>query len=196
MSKAAVLTVTLLAGVLLLVGAGGTKTANDKRVTNSFVFHFKKQKEVDPNDCNKWRIVKGIRYYRATTWTYNWQAGSGLTRFSKWRPKHSCDFLTYLAVSARKKANAARHAFEIWFNRTYAKWNCIHNHEASWYGDNNPKYDGGLQMDDSFEESYGSDFIRLWGHNASNWPVWAQLRAAERAYASRGFYPWPTRAYC
>lgn len=198
MKYAAVLTV-IVAGVLA-VAAGGTKTASSevpRPPEKIFTVELQKEKKADKlHDCNKWKIVKGIRFYRSSTWTWNWMLGTNLARFSKWSPKHSCAFLHWLAISARKKSQKARKEFQAWFVYALAKWDCIHRHEASWYGDNNPTYDGGLQMDDSFESSYGSDFIRLWGHDASDWPVWAQLRAAERAFASRGFGPWPTRKYC
>jgi hypothetical protein len=193
--EAAVLT-AFVTGVFLLVGAGGTKTADaDKQhaVPIHLAIPSTTKKEAT---CNKWEIVKGIRFYRASTWMWQWQEGVGFSHMTKWRPKHSCEFLTYLAVRARERAHVAHQSFERWLGAMLAKWDCIHRHEASWYGDDNPTYDGGLQMDDGFEETYGSDFIRLWGHNASNWPVWAQLRAAERAFRTRGFGPWPTRHYC
>jgi hypothetical protein len=51
-------------------------------------------------------------------------------------------------------------------------------------------------MDAGFQSAYGSEFVARWGH-AGDWPVWAQLIAAERAYATRGFAPWPnTSAMC
>ena len=41
---------------------------------------------------------------------------------------------------------------------------------------------------------YGPDFVARWG-TADNWPAWAQLQVALRAYrAGRGFYPWPNTA--
>jgi len=180
----------------LLVGAGGTKTA-DADKNHAVPIHLTKPTTTKKEStCNKWEIVKGIRFYRASTWMWQWQQGTGYAHFTKWRAKHSCAFLGYLAVSARTRAHHARQSFEAWLHSMLAKWDCIHQHEASWYGDNNPTYDGGLQMDDQFESTYGSDFIKLWGHNASDWPVWAQIRAAERAYRTRGFNPWPTRQYC
>jgi len=49
-------------------------------------------------------------------------------------------------------------------------------------------------MDLTFQGSYGAEFLRRWG-TADNWPAWAQLQAAVRAYQSgRGFYPWPNTA--
>lgn len=73
---------------------------------------------------------------------------------------------------------------------------CIHSHEGSWTDPNAPYY-GGMQMDMSFQRSYGPEFLEAWG-TADNWPVSVQLAVAMRAYLSgRGFYPWPNTArYC
>lgn len=71
---------------------------------------------------------------------------------------------------------------------------CIHRYEGAWDENTGNGYYGGLQMDLSFQGSYGADFLRRWG-TADNWPPWAQLQAAVRAYQSgRGFYPWPNTA--
>jgi hypothetical protein len=48
-------------------------------------------------------------------------------------------------------------------------------------------------MDASFQSTYGPEFERRYGW-ASRWPVWAQLIAAERAYRTRGYNPWPNTA--
>lgn len=72
---------------------------------------------------------------------------------------------------------------------------CIHRYEGSWTDPAAP-YWGGLQMDISFQSTYGPEFLARWG-TADHWPVWAQLQAAERAVAVRGFTPWPNTArYC
>lgn len=203
MLRAAVLTATCCLLILVLMGSSswdGTKTAERGKPTLGLTPKGV-GKHQRSDKCNKWSIVKGIRFYRASTWMWQWQEGVRYERFTKWRPKHSCGFLSYLGKAARKKALVARRSFESWYSRTYAKWDCIHRHEAAWHGDNNPTYDGGLQMDSGFQNTYGSEFVRLWG-NASNWPIWAQLRAAERAYSgyngygARYFGPWPTRSYC
>ncbi|HEV7640610.1 MAG TPA: hypothetical protein VGO39_07085 [Gaiellaceae bacterium] len=71
---------------------------------------------------------------------------------------------------------------------------CIHHYEGAWSANTGNGYYGGLQMDLSFQASYGADFLRRWG-TAEAWPVWAQLQAAARAYQSgRGFSPWPNTA--
>lgn len=63
--------------------------------------------------------------------------------------------------------------------------------EGSWTANTGNGYYGGLQMDPSFQHSYGADFVARWG-TADNWPAWAQMTAGERAYRSgRGVGPWP-----
>ena len=71
---------------------------------------------------------------------------------------------------------------------------CIHHYEGGWDSNTGNGYYGGLQMDLGFQRSYGSDYLTRWG-TADNWPVWAQVSAAVRAYRSgRGFWPWPNTA--
>ena len=75
-----------------------------------------------------------------------------------------------------------------------AAFQCIHHYEGAWNANTGNGYYGGLQMDLTFQGSYGAEFLRRWG-TADNWPAWAQLQAAVRAYQSgRGFYPWPNTA--
>jgi hypothetical protein len=71
---------------------------------------------------------------------------------------------------------------------------CIHRFEGAWNANTGNGYYGGLQMDRSFQSRYGGDYMVRWG-TADNWPAWAQLQAAVRAYRSgRGFWPWPNTA--
>jgi hypothetical protein len=78
-----------------------------------------------------------------------------------------------------------------WLNDSFL---CIHHYEGAWSSNTGNGYYGGLQMDLTFQSIYGAEFLNRWG-TADNWPVWAQLRAAVRAYQSgRGFGPWPNTA--
>ena len=71
---------------------------------------------------------------------------------------------------------------------------CIHGYEGPWDARTGNGYYGGLQMDVPFQSLYGGDFLGRWG-TADNWPVWAQITTAVRAYQSgRGFFPWPNTA--
>jgi hypothetical protein len=75
-------------------------------------------------------------------------------------------------------------------------WLCIHHYEGAWNDPNGPYY-GGLQMDMTFQETYGASLLRRKG-TADHWTPLEQIWVAERAYRSgRGFYPWPNTArYC
>ena len=73
---------------------------------------------------------------------------------------------------------------------------CIHTYEGAWdaVSDTVPTYYGGLQMDASFEEAYGSDVLAYRGGHANVWPRHDQLMVAIRGYEVRGYTPWPTAA--
>lgn len=71
---------------------------------------------------------------------------------------------------------------------------CIHHHEGKWTSNTGNGYYGGLQMNMKFQLTYGSVFFGRWG-TADNWPVWAQVVVARRAYVNGlGFTPWPNTA--
>jgi hypothetical protein len=122
-----------------------------------------------------------------------------------WRKPRGCADARWLATVWEERARKAKRKLEKWkrwkqrqaalakSRALYEKWRCIHEHEAAWNANTGNGYYGGLQMDVSFMNAYGPEFIRRWGY-ANKWPVWAQLKAAERAYSSRGFDPWPNTA--
>lgn len=72
-------------------------------------------------------------------------------------------------------------------------WVCIHSHEAPNWRIADPPYYGGLQMDIGFQRSYGGAYLRSEG-TANHWTEQQQMLAAERAWKSRGFTPWPNTA--
>jgi hypothetical protein len=75
------------------------------------------------------------------------------------------------------------------------QWLCIHHYEGSWTDSGFPHW-GGLQMDLGFQRTYGPAEYRRYG-TADHWTPLEQMWAAERAWVSRGFYPWPNTArYC
>lgn len=92
-----------------------------------------------------------------------------------------------LTASAKQTPPWGNH----WLERAFA---CIHAHEGAW---NDPRapYWGGLQMDSSFQATYGAEFVRAFG-TADRWPASVQIAVAIRAWLSRGFGPWPTRRFC
>jgi hypothetical protein len=112
----------------------------------------------------------------------------------------SCAWARYAADEWVARAKAALRGHTRYLqslrseaHRLYAKWECIHQHEGAWNANTGNGYYGGLQMDMGFQSAYGSEHMARWG-TADRWPVWAQLQAAERAYESRGFGPWPNTA--
>jgi hypothetical protein len=73
---------------------------------------------------------------------------------------------------------------------------CIHMFEGAW-NDPSAPYWGGVQMDLSFQRTYGRVFLKALG-TADHWPAFIQVAVAMSAYYSgRGYYPWPNTArYC
>jgi hypothetical protein len=96
-----------------------------------------------------------------------------------------------LAAVAVSEHGLAAPSIPPWLGDSFL---CIHRYEGAWNSNTGNGYYGGLQMDMPFQGRYGTDFLQRWG-TADNWPVWAQLQAAARAYQSgRGFSPWPNTA--
>jgi hypothetical protein len=90
------------------------------------------------------------------------------------------------AVAAKRRAHNPPHK---------AQWLCIHRYEGSWTDSGSPYY-GGLQMDVGFQQAYGLVLYRAKG-TADHWTPLEQMWVAERAYRTRGFWPWPNTArYC
>lgn len=144
--------------------------------------------------------VEEINTYRTATW--RWQQLIGAPR-------------TPSAFTERRTTDPAYAAWvrDLWRNRLAkayrraanpphrAAWQCIHRYERSpaqgWRTNTGNGYYGGLQMDISFQRSYGPDLLSRKG-TADRWSSIEQMWVAERAYrAGRGFYPWPNTArYC
>jgi len=125
-----------------------------------------------------------------------------ITRASKF-PIRGCQYAKWVAERWRKRARGWKLRHEKMmavirerrqrYLNLYNKWACIHEHEGAWNANTGNGYYGGLQMDVQFQQSHGAEFLQRWG-TANNWPVWAQLEAAENAYQTRGFNPWPNTA--
>ena len=98
--------------------------------------------------------------------------------------------LRVLARRWRHRAHAA------WVQATHPPglggWLCIHRYEGSWVDSGSP-YWGGLQMDLSFQQTYGGWLLRHKG-TADHWSPLEQIWVAVRASHSRGFSPWPSTA--
>lgn len=119
--------------------------------------------------------------------------------------RRSCSWVRRAAKLRRARAIWLRRRYEHWlkaqavsrFSRLYEKWRCIHEHEGAWNANTGNGYWGGLQMTFSFQQAHGPQFLRRWG-TADNWPVWAQLEAAEDAWHDDGgsFREWSTAGIC
>jgi hypothetical protein len=142
-------------------------------------------------------LVEQIADYRSETW--RWQQLMGKPR-------------TPASFSERKVASPSYRTWvrNLWRNRALvaeqraanpphrSQWLCIHRHERhpaqGWATRTGNGYYGGLQMDISFQRTYGAEILRRKG-TANNWSALEQMWVAERAHRSgRGFYPWPNTA--
>jgi len=99
---------------------------------------------------------------------------------------------------ARDNARAwHRRAVAAWRRATHPPqrraWYCIHHYEGSW-SDPNAPYWGGLQMDYTFQSTYGAWLLKHEG-TADHWAPLAQIWAGVRAWRVRGFAPWSTTAH-
>ena len=87
-------------------------------------------------------------------------------------------------------------AHQAWWHANHPPglggWLCIHRYEGGW-GDSGSPYWGGLQMDLSFQQTYGGWLLRHKG-TADHWSPLEQIWVAVRAARVRGFSPWPSTA--
>lgn len=149
---------------------------------------------VRPDPAAMRRTLAGINHHRNETW--RWQKVMQVNRTpygASAVDARSLKYRTWVlhlwqhrAHKARVKAQNPPHKQE---------WLCIHNYEGSWTDPNSPYY-GGLQMDLEFQATYGPELLRAKG-TADHWTPLEQMWVAERAYKTRGFWPWPNTArYC
>jgi hypothetical protein len=142
-------------------------------------------------------LLPKINRYRQQTWY--WQqvmgqrptpAGRGAERSrSKAYREWALRTWKQRAATARRQASSPP---RLW------AWQCIYRHERhpaqGWATRTGNGFYGGLQMDMSFQRTYGGHLLRRKG-TANNWTSLEQIWVAERAYRSgRGFHPWPNTA--
>jgi hypothetical protein len=136
--------------------------------------------------------LRRISHMRSQTW--RWErlmgkrptphGGSADRSRSRAYRRWVLDLWARRARAARMRATSPPHRLE---------WLCIHRYEGAW-DDPDPPYYGGLQMDLSFQRTYGAEFLRRKG-TADRWTPLEQMWVAERAHRSgRGFHPWPNTA--
>jgi hypothetical protein len=137
------------------------------------------------------RLRRHIRRFRADT--RRWQTvmhGSPPANSARTLAAHTLPRLQQLNRRWQRRAH------RVWLRATHPPrlrdWLCIHRYEGSWSDAGGP-YWGGLQMDLSFQQTYGSWLLRHKG-TADHWSPLEQIWVAERASRSRGFSPWPNTA--
>ena len=136
-----------------------------------------------------------IRESRAATrrWLAVMRGAPAARNASRHLSARSFTTLPRLARLWRHREHAA------WWRATHPPelrgWTCIHRYEGSWSDSGGPYY-GGLQMDLSFQATYGGWLLRHRG-TADHWSPLEQIWTAVRAWRVRGFSPWPSTAhYC
>jgi len=132
-----------------------------------------------------------ISRFERETWHWQRVMGVGLT------PRNERTLSGLPATAVQQAAETWRHRLA----QAYAaaqhpphlrEFLCIHRFEGSWTDTGSPYY-GGLQMDLSFQQSYGGWLYRRKG-TADHWSPLEQIWTAEKALRSRGFWPWPNTA--
>ena len=137
------------------------------------------------------RLGTEIAQYQRTTW--HWQRVMGVPLSP-----------TYGRVLSTMRVRDVQRAAALWRRQAaqaqqaaqhpprLGAWLCIHRYEGSWT-DGGAPYFGGLQMDLSFQRTYGAWLYRHKG-TADHWTPLEQIWTAVRAAHTRGFWPWPNTA--
>jgi len=138
------------------------------------------------------RTLTGIHSRRDETWKWQDVMSSSRIRYGGYADRsHNLRYTKSVLTLWSRRAWQARRLAQ--HPPRYSQWMCIHHYEGSWTDPNAPYY-GGLQMDMSFMQAYGSKLLHMKG-TADHWTPLEQIWVAERAYQSgRGFYPWPNTA--
>lgn len=207
--RAGVLVLATVIGLIWAPGAFGQEGTTEPTTTETTTTETttgtteetttETQPTADPAP-DPWAETPKTRYLRARALWFRLVARklSKLTRHDRptvGRTKADFDSLlryrVWLRDAWRLRAERARHRAH--HPPHLAEWRCIHRWEGAWTDPNSPYY-GGLQMDLSFQRTYGLDLLRRKG-TANHWAPYEQMWVAERAVkAGRGFYPWPNTA--
>ena len=166
------LLLALIGSLALAVPAGAGAAQASDEMTNSLV------KEIEQHRAQTWhrQRVMGIRRTRTTFLERRVGSLEVLRELrDTWRMR---------ALRTRKRLIRPPHR---------SAWLCIHRYEGAWTDPNSPYY-GGLQMDITFQRTYGRYLLRRKG-TANRWTPAEQMWTAEKALrAGRGFHPWPNTA--
>jgi hypothetical protein len=146
-------------------------------------------KQVVPQESTA--LLRRIQAHRDETWRWQRMMQRHRTPFHhSARQTPSLAYLRWVAGLWLHRATVARNQAQRPPHKD--QWLCIHRYEGSWNDPAAPYY-GGLQMDVGFQRTYGLDLYRSKG-TADNWTPLEQMWVAERAYRTRGFWPWPNTA--
>jgi hypothetical protein len=137
-------------------------------------------------------VLRAIHEHRAETWRWQRLAGRPLTPAGRSAARTTSPaYRRWVRGLWRARAARARRAASRPPHR--GAWLCIQRYEGSWRDAGAPYY-GGLQMNLSFQRTYGRDLLRRKG-TANRWTPLEQMWVAERALRrGTGFYPWPNAA--
>jgi hypothetical protein len=145
-------------------------------------------------------LREGIEFHRSEAW--QWQDAALRSRTTSNFMERKVTGLGYLKWMAGLWSERRIKAKKYALNPPHkSQWQCIHRYERDpsqgWKTRTGNGYYGGLQMDLSFQRTYGWKLLQKKG-TANNWTWYEQMWVAERAHRSgRGFYPWPNTArYC
>ena len=154
---------------------------------------FGVQEDAMAAEASSTPLLDGIREAQAKTWRYDRIMGRKLTRSDRSVYRSlSRSYRRWVLGVWQERAEKAR--LRAMHPPHEAAWLCIHGHEGPWRANTGNGYYGGLQMDISFQRTYGRYLFRTKGY-AHRWTPIEQMWIAERAYRSgRGFYPWPNTA--
>lgn len=160
--------------------------------TSAFTL-FGVQEDALAAEASSTPLLDGIREAQAKTWRYDRIMGRKLTRSDRSVYRSlSRSYRRWVLGVWQERAEKAR--LRAMHPPHEAAWLCIHGHEGPWRANTGNGYYGGLQMDISFQRTYGRYLLRAKGY-AHRWTPIEQMWVAERAYRSgRGFYPWPNTA--
>ncbi|HEX2044089.1 MAG TPA: hypothetical protein VHF23_00525 [Gaiellaceae bacterium] len=136
-------------------------------------------------------LLEQIQDYRAET--RRWERVMGQPPTQAGRPEVGSSGASLFRLRSIWKERAERARRRAHRPPHRDAWLCIHAHEGAW-NDTGAPYYGGLQMDLSFQRTYGSRLLERKG-TADNWTPLEQMWVAEAALrAGRGFHPWPNAA--
>lgn len=149
--------------------------------------------EVDIGDY----LLGEIARYRRETWRWERLMRMRLTSARR-IAERSNDREHRLLILKGWKQKAAKRRRQAQHPPFRTAWLCIYRQERhprmGWRTLTGNGFYGGLQMDLSFQRTYGADLLRKKG-TANRWTALEQIWVAVRAHRSGlGFYPWPNTA--